>query len=134
VGGRSLCLVRVGGVSRTKNPLARRCRIRRTIIDRHVNLPEGTVIGFDPDADRARYSVSEGGVVVVRPESMLEEPELPRSQQPTPAPKENVLVEIRVPSAARALRLIQRRSSGQRSASFNISEYRSACFSWPRAL
>jgi hypothetical protein len=44
-----------------KNPLVRRCRIRRAIIDRHVNLPEGTVIGFDPDADRARYSVSEGG-------------------------------------------------------------------------
>ena len=56
--------------------VGRRCRIRRAIIDRHVNLPEGTVIGFDPDADRARYSVSEGGVVVVvRAESMLEEPE-----------------------------------------------------------
>jgi glucose-1-phosphate adenylyltransferase len=56
--------------------VGRRCHIRRAIIDRHVNLPEGTVIGFDPDADRARYSVSEGGVVVVvRPESMLEEPE-----------------------------------------------------------
>jgi glucose-1-phosphate adenylyltransferase len=56
--------------------VGRRCRIRRAIIDRHVNLPEGTVIGYDPEADRARYSVSDGGVVVVvRPESMLEEPE-----------------------------------------------------------
>jgi glucose-1-phosphate adenylyltransferase len=56
--------------------IGRRCRIRRAIIDRHVNLPEGTVIGHDLDADRARYSVSDGGVVVVvRPESMLEEPE-----------------------------------------------------------
>jgi glucose-1-phosphate adenylyltransferase len=56
--------------------IGRRCRIRRAIIDRHVNLPEGTVIGYDPEADRARYSVSDGGVVVVvRPESMLEEPE-----------------------------------------------------------
>ena len=56
--------------------IGRHSRIRRAIIDRHVNLPEGTVIGYDREADRARYSVTENGiVVVVRPESMLEEPE-----------------------------------------------------------
>jgi glucose-1-phosphate adenylyltransferase len=56
--------------------IGRRCRIRRAIIDRHVTLPEGTKIGYDREADRARYHVSEGGVVVVvRPESMIEEPE-----------------------------------------------------------
>jgi glucose-1-phosphate adenylyltransferase len=56
--------------------IGRHCRIRRAIIDRHVELPEGTVIGHDLEADRARYSVSEDGVVVVvRPESMIEEPE-----------------------------------------------------------
>jgi glucose-1-phosphate adenylyltransferase len=56
--------------------VGRRCRVRRAIIDRHVSLPEGTVIGYDMEADRMRYSVSDGGVVVVvRPESMLEEPE-----------------------------------------------------------
>jgi glucose-1-phosphate adenylyltransferase len=56
--------------------IGRHCRIRRAIIDRHVNLPEGTVIGYDLEADRARHSVTENGiVVVVRPESMLEEPE-----------------------------------------------------------
>jgi len=56
--------------------IGRHSRIRRAIIDRHVKLPEGTVIGYDLEADRARYSVTENGiVVVVRPESMLEEPE-----------------------------------------------------------
>jgi glucose-1-phosphate adenylyltransferase len=56
--------------------IGRHSRIRRAIIDRHVELPEGTVIGHDLDADRARYSVSDNGiVVVVRPESMIEEPE-----------------------------------------------------------
>ena len=56
--------------------VGRHCRVRRAIIDRHVSLPEGTVIGYDAEADRARYSVSENGVViVVRPESMIEEPE-----------------------------------------------------------
>ncbi len=56
--------------------IGRHCRIRRAIIDRHVDLPTGTVIGHDPEADRARYAVSDNGVtVVVRPESMIEEPE-----------------------------------------------------------
>jgi glucose-1-phosphate adenylyltransferase len=56
--------------------IGRHARIRRAIIDRHVNLPEGTVIGFDAEADRARYSVTDNGiVVVVRGESLLEEPE-----------------------------------------------------------
>src|SRR5271154_2718833 len=56
--------------------IGRHCRIRRAIIDRHVELPEGTVIGYDLEADRSRYSVSDNGVVVVvRPESMIEEPE-----------------------------------------------------------
>jgi len=51
-------------------------RIRNAIIDRHVNLPEHTEIGYDLEDDRKRYYVTEGGVtVVVREESMLEEPE-----------------------------------------------------------
>ena len=56
--------------------IGRHSRIRRAIIDRHVQLPEGTVIGYDLEADRKRYQVTESGVVVVvRQESMLEEPE-----------------------------------------------------------
>jgi glucose-1-phosphate adenylyltransferase len=56
--------------------IGRRCKVRRAILDRHVNLPEGTVIGYDLEADRARFSVSDDGVVVVvRAESMIEEPE-----------------------------------------------------------
>jgi glucose-1-phosphate adenylyltransferase len=56
--------------------IGRHSRIRRAIIDRHVVLPEHTEIGFDPERDRQRYFVTEGGVtVVVREESMLEEPE-----------------------------------------------------------
>jgi len=40
-------------------------RLRRTIVDRHNLIPAGTRIGFDSETDRARYSVSPGGVVVV---------------------------------------------------------------------
>ena len=56
--------------------IGRHSRIRNAIIDRHVMLPEHTEIGYDLEADRARYQVTESGiVVVVREESMLEEPE-----------------------------------------------------------
>jgi len=56
--------------------IGRRSKIRRAIIDRHVKLAEGTVIGYDREADRQRFQVTDSGVVVVvRQESMLEEPE-----------------------------------------------------------
>jgi glucose-1-phosphate adenylyltransferase len=56
--------------------VGRHCRIRNAIIDRHVSLPEHAEIGYDLEADRKRYHVTPGGVVVVvRDESMLEEPE-----------------------------------------------------------
>jgi glucose-1-phosphate adenylyltransferase len=45
--------------------IGRGARLRRCIVDKGVRVPEGTVIGYDTDADRARYAVSEGGVVVV---------------------------------------------------------------------
>ena len=56
--------------------VGRHSRIRRAIIDRHVSLPEGTVIGYDAESDRKKYQITDDGiVVVVRQESMLEEPE-----------------------------------------------------------
>jgi len=56
--------------------VSRHSRIRRAIIDRHVDLPEHTVIGYDAEQDRKHYHVTESGiVVVVREESMLEEPD-----------------------------------------------------------
>ncbi len=45
--------------------IGRHSRIRRTIIDKNVDIPPGTVIGFDPEADRKRFFVSPAGVVVV---------------------------------------------------------------------
>lgn len=40
-------------------------RLRRVIVDRFNTIPAGTQIGYDLEADRARYHVSEAGVVVV---------------------------------------------------------------------
>lgn len=46
--------------------IGRRARIRRAIIDKHVEIPPDTVIGYDPNHDRERFSVSEGGIVVIK--------------------------------------------------------------------
>ncbi|HYA98367.1 MAG TPA: glucose-1-phosphate adenylyltransferase [Methylomirabilota bacterium] len=75
--------VRVNSYSEVSNSIiynhvviGRHSRIRRAIIDRHVTLPEHTEIGFDPEADRRRFHISDSGiVVVVRHESLIEEPE-----------------------------------------------------------
>jgi len=47
--------------------IGRDCRITRAIIDEHCEIPDGTVIGEDLDADRKRYEVTEKGVVLVCP-------------------------------------------------------------------
>ena len=39
--------------------------VRNAIVDKHVVIPEGARIGVDHDLDRARFVVSEGGVVVI---------------------------------------------------------------------
>jgi glucose-1-phosphate adenylyltransferase len=50
--------------------VGRYSRVRRTIIDQNIRLPENTVIGIDPDADRqAGHFVSDSGLVVVHPQS-----------------------------------------------------------------
>ncbi len=55
--------------------VGRHCRVRRAIIDRDVHIPEGTVIGYDTDADRQRYFVTESGITVVtRDYSLFENP------------------------------------------------------------
>jgi len=45
--------------------IGRRCKIRRAILDKNVNLLEDTVIGYDLEADRKRHHVTESGIVVV---------------------------------------------------------------------
>ncbi len=56
--------------------IGRHSKVRNAIIDRHVSLPEHTEIGYDLEADRRRFHVTESGiVVVVRQESLIEEPE-----------------------------------------------------------
>jgi glucose-1-phosphate adenylyltransferase len=50
--------------------IGRNCRITRAVIDRGCDIPEGTVIGEDPEADAERFYVSEQGIVLVTPEML----------------------------------------------------------------
>jgi len=55
--------------------IGRHCRVKRAIIDRDVHIPEGTSIGYDVEADRQRYFVTESGITVVtRDYSLFENP------------------------------------------------------------
>jgi glucose-1-phosphate adenylyltransferase len=55
--------------------IGRHCRIRKAIIDRDVQLPEGTVIGYDTESDKQKYFVTESGITVVtRDYSLFESP------------------------------------------------------------
>ncbi|MEO8038137.1 MAG: glucose-1-phosphate adenylyltransferase [Betaproteobacteria bacterium] len=44
--------------------IRRGARIRRAIVDRY-NVLEGEQVGYDPEADRARYHVTDSGIVVI---------------------------------------------------------------------
>ena len=55
--------------------IGRHCRLRKTIVDRDVHIPEGTIIGYDAEADRQKYFVTEEGITVVtRDYSLFESP------------------------------------------------------------
>ncbi len=45
--------------------VGRHAEVRRAIIDKRVSIPPGAKIGVDPEADRARFTVTEGGIVIV---------------------------------------------------------------------
>jgi len=50
--------------------IRRGCRITRCVLDKGAILPEGTVIGEDPEEDAKRFYVSEGVIVLVTPEML----------------------------------------------------------------
>lgn len=64
--------VRVNSYSHVKESIlfervtiGRNCRIRRAIIEKNIEVPEGTVIGYDLKEDAKRFRVTHLGVVVV---------------------------------------------------------------------
>ncbi|HEY7886166.1 MAG TPA: glucose-1-phosphate adenylyltransferase [Cellvibrionaceae bacterium] len=54
-----------------KVEVGRNCKINKALIDRSCVIPEGMVIGHNPEEDKKRFYISPEGVVLVTPE-MLE--------------------------------------------------------------
>lgn len=50
--------------------IGKNCRINKAIIDKGAVIPDGTVIGHDPQHDRQRFMVSAEGVTLVTPEML----------------------------------------------------------------
>jgi len=53
--------------------IGRHCKIRRAIVDKHVEIPPHTEIGYDLERDAKRFHVTESGIVVI-PKGMRVEP------------------------------------------------------------
>ncbi len=50
--------------------IGRRAKLRRVVMDKHCRVPEGLTIGYDVEADRQRFHVSENGITLVTPEML----------------------------------------------------------------
>jgi glucose-1-phosphate adenylyltransferase len=53
--------------------IGRRARLRKCIIDKDVEIPAGVHIGFDAQADRRRFFVTQSGLVVIPKRAKLED-------------------------------------------------------------
>jgi glucose-1-phosphate adenylyltransferase len=45
--------------------IGRHAKVKRAILDKNVKIPEGAQIGYDLEADRKKYHVTESGIVVI---------------------------------------------------------------------
>jgi glucose-1-phosphate adenylyltransferase len=45
--------------------IGRHAKVRRAILDKNVQVPEGVQIGYNLEEDRKRYHVTESGIVVI---------------------------------------------------------------------
>jgi glucose-1-phosphate adenylyltransferase len=50
--------------------IGRHVSLRRVVLDKQCHIPDGLRIGFDTEADRARFHISSGGVTLVTPDML----------------------------------------------------------------
>jgi glucose-1-phosphate adenylyltransferase len=53
--------------------IGQHCRLTRVVVDKGCRIPDGMVIGEDPQQDAQRFHVTSGGVVLVTPEMLGQE-------------------------------------------------------------
>ena len=50
--------------------IGRHVTLKRVIVDKSCNIPEGLEVGVNPEEDRKRFHVSPNGVTVITPEML----------------------------------------------------------------
>lgn len=50
--------------------IGRHAKLRRVVVEKKCNIPEGLVVGFDPEADRKQFYVTEKGITLITPEML----------------------------------------------------------------
>jgi glucose-1-phosphate adenylyltransferase len=50
--------------------IGRHAVLKRVVIDKRCRIPEGMVVGVNPEEDRRRFYVSEKGVALITPEML----------------------------------------------------------------
>ena len=53
--------------------IGQRCLLKHVVVDRGCRIPEGTVIGGDPERDAQRFHVTPRGITLVTPEMLGQE-------------------------------------------------------------
>jgi glucose-1-phosphate adenylyltransferase len=51
----------------------RSVRLKRVVVEKRCNLPEGLAVGFDPMEDCKRFHVSDRGITLITPEMLGQE-------------------------------------------------------------
>jgi glucose-1-phosphate adenylyltransferase len=62
----------------------RRVRLRRCVVDKACDLPEGLEVGFDRDADEKRFHVTRSGITLITPDMLGQRRNRPREQGTDP--------------------------------------------------
>ncbi|MCG7755645.1 MAG: glucose-1-phosphate adenylyltransferase [Nitrosomonas sp.] len=50
--------------------VGRHARLRRVVVEKKCVIPEGLVVGYDPDEDRKRFYVTDRGITLITPEML----------------------------------------------------------------
>lgn len=53
--------------------IGRHARLRRVVVEKKCTIPEGLAVGYDPEADRKRFYVTEKGITLITPEMLGQE-------------------------------------------------------------
>ena len=50
--------------------IGRYARLRRVVVEKQCVIPEGLIVGYDPEEDRKRFYVTEKGITLITPEML----------------------------------------------------------------